>query len=173
MVDFREKYSIKDVPALSRVNFYSTMNPVLWCGMTAFELEKHLPWIFERSAGYVLMTAAFFVLPMLFNTGFASYLMARFPCRNILSCAKVAEVLTALSMLALHPLMPPMGRLLLLSMTTMLLGLEYAMYRPALRVFMASTLPKSKLSEAVGKVQGGALLGAAAGVLLAATGNFF
>lgn len=165
--------SCRDVPALSGVNFYSTMNPVLWCAMTAFELERHLPQIFARSAGYVLLTAGFFVLPMLFNTGFASYLMARFPCRNILSCAKVAEVLTALMMLALHPLMPSSGRLLLLATTTMLLGLEYAMYRPALRVFMASTLPKSQLSSAVGKVQGAALLGAASGVVLASGSMIF
>ena len=165
--------SCRDVPALSGVNFYSTMNPVLWCAMTAFELERNLPQIFERSAGYVLMTAGFFVLPMLFNTGFASYLMARFPCRNILSCSKVAEVFTALMMLALYPLVPAAGRLLLLATTTMLLGLEYAMYRPALRVFMASTLPKSQLSNAVGKVQGASLLGAASGVVLASCGLIF
>lgn len=169
----RTASSARDIPALSGMNFYSTMNPVLWCGMTAFELENCLPGLFGRSAGYVLLTAAFFVLPMLFNTGFASYLMARFPCRNIISCAKVAELLTALFMLALHPVMPSGGRLLLLAVTTMLLGIEYAMYRPALRVFMASTLAKTQLSYGIGKVQGAALFGAASGVLLATAGKIF
>ena len=170
---FEKKSTSGDLPALSGMNFYSTMNPVLWCGMTAVELERCLPGMFQRSAGYTLLVAAFFVLPMLVNTGFASYLMARFPCRNILSCSKVAELLTALLMLALYPVMPPLGRLVLLALTTMLLGIEYAMYRPALRVFMASTLPKSQLSIGFGKVQGAALLGAAGGVLLVTAGNIF
>ncbi len=169
----RTQYAANDIPVLSGVNFYSTFNPVLWCGMTAIELERNFPALFNRPAGFVLLVAAFFMLPTLFNTRVSSYLMARFPCRNILSCAKVAEVLTALVLLFIHLVQPEFMLPLTLSMMTMLLGIEYAMYRPALRVFMASTLPKSKLSEAVGKVQGGALLGAAFGVVVVVVGRVF
>ena len=167
------KSAVNDIHALSGVNLYSTMNPVLWCGMTAFELERCYPHWFNRPANFVLLVAVCFVLPMLFNTRISSYLMARFPCRNIVSCAKVAELLTALFLLLLYPLLPGMALLVLLGLTTMLLGIEYALYRPALRCYMASTLPKTKLSEAVGKVQGAALLGAGLGVILASAGRVF
>ena len=162
-----------DISVLSGVNFYSTFNPVLWCGMTAFVLERFLPSLFSRPAGFVLLVAAFFMLPTLFNTRVSSYLMARFPCRNILSCTKVAEVLTALVLLAIHVCLPEFLLTVTLSLMTMLLGIEYAMYRPALRVFMATTLPKRKLSEAVGKVQGGALLGGALGVVVVVVGRVY
>lgn len=162
-----------DIRALSGVNLYSTMNPVLWCGMTAFELERCYPGWFRRPASFVLLVAVCFVLPMLFNTRISSYLMARFPCRNIVSCAKVAELMTALFLLMIYPLLPPAALLAMLALTTMLLGIEYALYRPALRCYMAATLPKTKLSEAVGKVQGAALLGAGSGVILACAGRVF
>ena len=44
-----------DISVLSGVNFYSTFNPVLWCGMTAFVLERFLPSLFSRPAGFVLL----------------------------------------------------------------------------------------------------------------------
>lgn len=173
MNENRPLNAANDIPVLSGVNFYSTFNPVLWCGMTAFELERAIPGLFRQPAGFVLLVAAFFVLPTLFNTRVSSYLMARFPCRNILSCAKVAEVLTALVLLVIHLILPDFLLMVPLALMTMLLGIEYAMYRPALRVFMATTLPKRKLSEAVGKVQGGALLGGALGVSAVVTGRLF
>ena len=68
----RTQYAANDIPVLSGVNFYSTFNPVLWCGMTAVELERNFPGLFNRPAGFVLTVAAFFMLPTLFNTRVSS-----------------------------------------------------------------------------------------------------
>jgi len=158
----------RDIPALAGMNFFSTLNPVLWCAMTAWEFQRCFPAFFERQGSYILTAAALFLLPMLFLTGVSAYLMAKFPCRNILSCSKTAEVLTTLFVLVIRPFLAPWALLPTLVIMTLLLGGEYAIYRPALRCYMALMLPKTRLSEAVGKVQGMAFAGAAFAVALAA-----
>ena len=57
MSDNKLKTAVNDIRALSGVNLYSTMNPVLWCGMTAFELERCYPGWFRRPASFVLLVA--------------------------------------------------------------------------------------------------------------------
>ena len=68
----RKKDLFQDIPTLAGVNFFSTLNPVLWCGVTAWELARFFPDIFNRQANFVVVTALLFVLPMIFAAGASS-----------------------------------------------------------------------------------------------------
>ncbi|MBR2365162.1 MAG: MFS transporter [Lentisphaeria bacterium] len=145
---------------LARTNFLSSFNPAFFCTFTALFVHYH-NMLFDRLAMNVLFTYALFALPMLFTGIPVHYLTTRFSCRNVVTFSRFSEFFSATIAFFILLLAPKSSFLLFLPVV--LQGIEYAMFRPALKCYAAEMVPRPLLSKASAATEAATFFGIAAG----------
>lgn len=146
---------------LARTNFLSSFNPAFFCTFTALFVSQH-DLLFDRLAMNVLFTYALFALPLLFTGLGEHYLTTKYSCRNVITFSRFFEFLTAISASVILALSMKNSAVLLF-IPVLLQGIEYAMYRPALKCYTAEMLPGNLLSKASAATESVTFFGIAAG----------
>lgn len=131
------------------VNFLSAFTPAFFCTFSAMAIHHVLP-VFPWMSTDILLTFGIFTLPMLFSPIPVHYLTMRFPKRNVVVFSRFFEVLLMLAgTFALNGLSPVKGfsgpGVLPLFGTVLFMGAGYAVFRPALKIYLAQELEKKAL----------------------------
>ena len=151
--------------AVAGTNFCSAFNPVFFCTLAALYINLHHPF-FHRQALNVLFVSAVYTAPLLVTGVLAHYFNTRFGTRNVIVFCKGIEIfLTAFG--AVTFLFPdPTGVSLTLAAAAML-GAEYSIYRPALKIFTAERIDVHKLSRAGAAIESTTFAGIVFGTVTA------
>ena len=149
-------------------NFCSAFNPVFFCTLAALYINLHHP-IFHRQALNVLFIAAVYTAPLLVTGVLAHYLNTRFATRNVIVFCKAIEMLlAAFGVLAFR--LPAIPGVTLLLAAAAMLGAEYSIYRPALKIYTAERNNIHDLARASAAVEcttfAGIVLGTVSAVLI-------
>lgn len=147
-------------------NFFSSFNPAFFCSFAALLLHQVHP-VFDKLGYDVLLIYALFSLPLLFTGIPEHYLTTRYSCRNVIAFARASEFLTMLAGTAVIWLAPTVSHPLPLLIIVLLMGVEYAMYRPALKCYSAEMIRKSALPWASAATEGTTFFGISLGGMLA------
>ena len=161
--------SSKPVPGLSAAvagtNFASAFNPVFFCTLAALYFNIHHPF-FDRQALNVLFVSAVYTAPLLVTGALAHYLNTRFPTRNVIFFAKLAEMAVAGVGASSFWLAVPFNIWLVLAAAA-LMGAEYSIYRPALKVYTAEKSGVRELSRIGAAVEATTFAGIVLGTVTA------
>ena len=161
-----DKKNFSTIRLLAGTNFLSSFNPAFFCTFTAL-LVFHDTTVFEKLAMSILFTFALFAMPLLFTGIPEHYLTTRYSCRNVVTFSRFFECITAIMAAALLAL-PGKKSTVLYFLPVLLQGIEYAMYRPALKCYMAEMVPRHLLSRASALTEATTFFGIAAGASCAA-----
>ncbi|MBO5724199.1 MAG: hypothetical protein J6S58_05160, partial [Lentisphaeria bacterium] len=153
------------------VNFFSAFLPAFFCTFSAMTIHKVIP-VSERMSTDILLTFGIFTLPMLFCGIPVHYLTTRFPKRNIILFSRFFEMLTMLGgTFALSRIPEMKGSSILgtipLYATVLLMGTEYAIYRPALKIYLAQEAKKKALPQCSAGTESATCFGISSGGMLA------
>ena len=159
-----DKKNFSTIKLLAGTNFLSSFNPAFFCTFTAL-LVFHDTAVFEKLAMSILFTFALFALPLLFTGIPEHYLTTRYSCRNVVTFSRFFECITAIAAAAILAL--PDKSAFLFFLPVLLQGIEYAMYRPALKCYTAEMVPRHLLSKASALTEATTFFGIAAGVSFA------
>ncbi len=160
-----DKKNFSTIRLLAGTNFLSSFNPAFFCTFTAL-LVFHDTAVFEKLAMSILFTFALFALPLLFTGIPEHYLTTRYSCRNVVTFSRFFECITAIAAAAILAL--PDKSAFLFFLPVLLQGIEYAMYRPALKCYTAEMVPRHLLSKASALTEATTFFGIAAGASSAA-----
>ena len=152
--------------AVAGTSFCSAFNPVFFCTLAALYINSHHP-IFHRQALNVLFVSAVYTAPLLVTGVLAHYLNTRFATRNVIVFCKAAEVFLSICGVLTFCVPAPAGTSLMLAAAAML-GVEYSIYRPALKIYITERNGVHKLSRAVAAVESTTLFGIVLGTFTAA-----
>ena len=147
------------------MNFLSSFNPALFCTFSALLIYHESP-LFDRLSYHVLLVFALLALPMVTAGPPVQYWTTRYSCRNVVILSRAAEMLTmllgALAILLIRTLhaMP-------LLIIILLLGIEYTIYRPALKCYTAEMVRKNLLPWASAGTEASGFLGISSGGIIA------
>ena len=147
------------------VNFLSSFNPALYCSFSALLIYYTNP-LFGKLSFHVLVVYAIFALPLVVSGAPAQYLMNRCSCRNVVILSRAAEMITMLAGTVTMLLVPDFYAMPLLAII-LLLGIEYAFYRPALKCYTAEMVRKPLLSWSSAAVEASGFLGIGVGGVVA------
>ena len=154
--------------AVAGTNFCTAFNPGFFCTLAALYINLHAP-IFHRQALNVLFVSAVYTAPLLVTGVLAHYLNTRFATRNVIVFCKGAEIFLAIFGTISFRLPATPGVSFLLA-TAAMLGVEYSIYRPALKIYIAERNSIHKLSRAGAAVEStifaGIVLGTVAAVMV-------
>ena len=146
-------------------NFLSSFNPALFCSFAAL-LVYHADPLFGKLSYHMLLVFAILALPMLFAGAPVQYLTARYSCRNVVILSRAAEMITMLLGTAAVLLLKTLHAVPLL-LIILLLGIEYAVYRPALKCYTAGMVRKPALPWASAATEAAGFLGISSGGIIA------
>ncbi|MBO5761925.1 MAG: MFS transporter [Lentisphaeria bacterium] len=153
------------ISLLAWTNFLSSFNPAFFCTFTALFVSHH-SLMFDTLAMNVLFTFALFAVPLIFTGIPEHYLTTRFSCRNVVTFSRFFEFFSSI-LAAIIFTCPFKNSVILLFLPVLLQGIEYAMYRPALKGYAAEMVPRHLLSKASGTTECGTFSGIAAGATAA------
>ena len=153
------------ISLLAWTNFLSSFNPAFFCTFTALFVSHH-SLMFDTLAMNVLFTFALFAVPLIFTGIPEHYLTTRFSCRNVVTFSRFFEFFSSI-LAAIISTCPFKNSVILLFLPVLLQGIEYAMYRPALKGYAAEMVPRHLLSKASGTTECGTFSGIAAGATAA------
>ena len=159
---------VKDSYAVGYVagtNFLSVLNPAFFCSCAAYLIHQTCP-VFEQLPYTVLLVFSIFTLPLIFTGIPEHYLTTRYSCRNVVTFSRACEMFTMLLGTLFIFLLPVVGAVPLLSVTAVL-GIEYAMFRPALKCYTAEMVGKPTLSWASAATESTTFFGIGIGGVLA------
>ena len=158
------------------MNFLSSFNPALFCTFSALLVYNQCP-VFDRLSYHVLLVFALLALPMVFAGAPVQYWTTRYSCRNVVIISRAAEMATMLlgtlailligrlswwgsgSAMALHSIP--------LLIIILLLGVEYTVYRPALKCYTAEIVQRNHLPWASAGTEAAGFLGISSGGVIA------
>ena len=151
--------------AVAGTNFCSAFNPGFFCTLAALYINLHCP-LFHRQALNVLFVSAVYTAPLLVTGVLAHYLNTRFATRNVIVFCKGFEVLlTIFGALSFRlPVTPGVSFLLA---AAAMMGVEYSIYRPALKIYVAERNSIHKLSRAGVAVESAIFAGIVIGTVTA------
>ena len=152
--------------AVAGTSFCSAFNPVFFCTLVALYINQHHPF-FPRQALNVLFVSAVYAAPLLVTGVLAHYLNTRFATRNVIVFCKAAEVFLSICGVLVFCVPAPAGASLMLAMAA-ILGAEYSIYRPALKIYITERNGVHELSRAVAAVESTTLFGIVLGTFTAA-----
>ena len=152
--------------AVAGTSFCSAFNPVFFCTLAALYINLHYPF-FRRQALNVMFVSAVYTAPLLVTGMVAHYLNTRFATRNVIVFCKGIEILLAVFGALTFHISGPTGVSLMLAAAAMM-GAEYSIYRPALKIYIAERNGVHKLSRAVAEVESATLFGIVIGTFTAA-----
>ena len=155
-----DRKHFRTITLLAGTNFLSSFNPAFFCTFTALFVSGSAL-LFDRLAMNVLFTYALFALPMLFTGIPEHYLTTKFSCRNVVTFSRFFEFSSAIFATVLFAL--GVKNPVLLFFPVVLQGIEYAMYRPALKGYTAEMVPRPLLSRAGAATESVTFFGIAAG----------
>ncbi len=151
--------------AIAGTNFLSVFNLFFFCAYATLRIYHNQP-LFEQQAMNMLFVAGLFALPLLFTGLPAQFLNTRFSTRNVIVFAKAAEILLMLAGMIALAGMKSAGVMPVLT-AIVLLGVDYSIYRPALKTYSASALPKAMLSWTSGVTESATFFGIVVGTVCA------
>ena len=151
--------------AVAGTNFLSAFNPVFYCTLIGLFITVHHP-IFGRQALNVLFVAAIYTSPLLVTGVLAHYLNTRFSTRNVIVFGKAVEILLAALGAAVFRIPGETGVCFMLAIAGMM-GAEYSIYRPALKMFTAERNSIHELSRAGAAVESTTFAGIVSGTVTA------
>ena len=154
-----------NILAVAGTNFLSACNPVFFCTLAALWINLHYPF-FERQVLNVLFVSAVYTSPLLVTGFFAHYLNTRFSTRNVIVFSKAAEILLAL-LGALTFWIPGKSCVGFMLAAAALLGAEYSIYRPALKIYTAGKNSRLELSRSGAAVEAATFAGIVLGTVTA------
>ena len=143
MSDKKRLYS-SIIAAMAGTNFLSTFNPAFFGTFAALLIFQTNP-IFSDLTHNVLFVFALYAVPLLFTGVPEHYLTTKYSRRNVVTFSRFFEALTGIWAVFAILFYPVLGRAGLLSVVV-IMGIEYAMYRPALKGYAAEKLPRHLLS---------------------------
>ncbi|MBQ9336231.1 MAG: AMP-binding protein [Lentisphaeria bacterium] len=147
------------------VNFLSSFNPALFCSFSALLIYYTNP-LFSKLSFHVLLVFGIFALPLVISGAPVQYLINRFSCRNVVILSRAAEMITMLAGTVTMLLVPNYYAMPLLPVI-LLLGIEYAIYRPALKCYTAEMVDKPFLSWSSAATEAAGFLGIGVGGVVA------
>jgi len=156
--------TLETTVGLAGLNFFSTFSPIFFCAWTAQTVTASGNLLGGRLILNVLLVAVFFSAPLLPTPFLSHYLCTRFASRNVLLCTKIAEVLLLIFFIAAALPDADMWELIV---AIVLYGIDYAVYRPALKQYTAAALPKAALPGAIGWTECMTFLGITSGTIAA------
>jgi len=145
------------ISVAGKTNFLSAFNPAFFCSYAALLIHHFNP-LFEKQSYHVLLVFAIYTLPMLFTCIPVHYLTTRFSCRNVITFSRAFEALFLIPGTVFIALLPSMHSFPLL-LVVLLMGIEYAMYRPALKGYTAGVVSKAALPWASAVTEATTFLG--------------
>ena len=152
--------------AVAATNFLTAFNPAFFCTLAALYINLHSP-ICHRQALNVLFVAAVYTAPLLVTGVLAHYLNTRFATRNVIVFCKAIEILlTAFGTVAF--VIPGASRVSFLLAAAAMLGAEYSIYRPAIKMYIAENYGVQRLSRAGAAVESTIFAGIVLGTVTAA-----
>lgn len=149
------------ISVAGKTNFLSAFNPAFFCSYAALLIHHFNP-LFEKQSYHVLLVFTIYTLPMLFTGIPVHYLTTRYSCRNVITFSRAFEALFLIPgtfFILFLPSLHPFSLLLIV----LLMGIEYAMYRPALKGYTAGMVSKGALSWASAVTEATTFLGIALG----------
>ena len=146
-------------------NFLSSFNPALFCSFTALVIYYTHP-IFGKLSNHILAVFAIFALPMLFAAAPVQYLTNRYSCRNVVIISRLLEMFTMLLGSVFILLIDTFHAVPLL-LIVLVLGAEYALYRPALKCFTSGEVRKAALPWTSAAMEAAGFLGISSGGVIA------
>ncbi|MBO4633044.1 MAG: AMP-binding protein, partial [Lentisphaeria bacterium] len=158
----RDPYTIGNAAG---INFLSSFNPALFCSFAALLIYHSVP-LFGKLSYHVLLVFALLALPMLFAGAPVQYLTARYSCRNVVILSRAAEMVTMLLGTVVILLLDTLHAVPLLIIILML-GIEYTIYRPALKCYTAEMVNKPALPWASAATEAAGFLGISSGGVIA------
>lgn len=151
--------------AVAATNFCTAFNPAFFCTLAALYINLHSPF-FHRQALNVLFVSAVYTAPLLVTGVLAHYLNTRFATRNVIVFCKGIEImLAAFGTIAFR--IPGATGVSLLLATAAMLGAEYSIYRPALKMYIAERNDVHRLSRAGAAVESTIFAGIVIGTVTA------
>ena len=155
----------RNIVAVAGTNFLSACNPVFFCTLAALWINLHYPF-FERQVLNVIFVSAVYTSPLLVTGFFAHYLNTRFSTRNVIVFSKAAEIVLAL-LGALTFWIPGRSCVGFMLAAAALLGAEYSIYRPALKIYTAGKSSRLELSRNGAAVEAATFAGIVIGTVTA------
>ncbi|MBR2372762.1 MAG: AMP-binding protein, partial [Lentisphaeria bacterium] len=159
-----------DLVSIGFVNFLSSLVTACFCAYAALAEHRGSP-VFNRQAMNMLLAGALFTLPHLFMPPVTRYLTTRFSSRNNITFALLTNFVLMTAGITVFALtigvkiaLP--GIMMLMGMV-MLCGMDYTVYRTALRIYVAETVPKAMLPVAGAVTECSTFAGVVAGVIAA------
>ena len=168
----RDSYAIGYAAGM---NFLSSFNPALFCTFAALLIYNQCP-LFDWLSYHVLLVFSLLALPMVIAGAPVQYWSARYSCRNVVIISRAAEMAT---MLLGIPAILLVGnsswwtsggqylRAIPLLIIILMLGMEYTIYRPALKCYTAGTVHKNHLPWASAGTEAAGFLGISSGGVIA------
>ena len=151
--------------AAAATNFCSAFNSVFFCTLAALYINLHCP-IFHRQALNVLFVSAVYTAPLLVTGVLAHYLNTRFATRNVIVFCKGVEILlTAFGTVAF--VIPGASGVSFLLAAAAMLGAEYSIYRPAIKMYIAEHNSVQRLPRAGAAVESAIFAGIVLGTITA------
>lgn len=147
------------------MNFLSSFNPALFCSFAALLIFHECP-LFGKLSTHVLLVFAVLAVPMVLAGAPVQYWTARYSCRNVVILSRAAETLTMLLGSVCILLVKHLGALPLL-LIVLLLGIEYTIYRPALKCYTVWAVRKGLLPWASAGTESAGFLGIGSGGVIA------
>jgi len=147
------------------MNFLSSFNPALFCTFSALVIFHENP-LFSHQSYHVLLVFALLALPMVIAGAPVQFWTARYSCRNIVIISRAAEMATMLLGAAAVALLKTLHAVPLLAVI-LLLGIEYTIYRPALKCYTAKMVRKNLLPWAGAGTEAAGFLGISSGGIIA------
>ena len=161
----KKKDCAASISCLSWLNFFSSFSPVFFGSWVARTLTDAGLLFGDRMILNVLCAAGIFTLPLVLSGVLTHYCCTRFASRNVLLISKIAEV--CIMLLGVAAALPEKAGYRLLAVM-LVYGVSYAIYRPALKQYIAFAVSKTELSRAIGKVECMTFLGIVLGAVCAA-----
>ena len=159
-----KKLSHSTIAAMAGTNFLSTLNPAFF-GTFAALLIYHSNPIFQGLAHNIFFVFALYAVPLLFTGVPEHFLTTKYSRRNVITFSRFFEAITGFFSIFILFFYPGIGRIGLLCVVVVM-GIEYAMYRPALKGYAAEKLPKHLLSWSCAITESTTFFGIVAGAWL-------
>ena len=153
------------------MNFCASFNPVYLCALAALMLFRDAP-LFERQALNVLVVSALYTLPWLCSSAASHYFLNRYSARNVLFYTRVVEIIVTFGAALVINYTPRIG-FIPFAAIVLLLGLLLSVYRPALKVFTASSVSRPQLAGFCAAVESATFLGILSATFLAVFALYF